>query len=856
MIFEWVGRDDFLLVLAYLHGAEASDLTAYSDQYRGDASVPDLPPFLDIVSPGGTAAQQRAAFFTFFDNHLNERLAQHDDYKNMTEEQWIEVKLGKRYPDLRPIAAEEQAVAHPLLLAFFNRRVKLYIDRLQPLIDSGAFKRAVRVAVGQGEMVTIQEDPPALSADVQKRIVQQLIRDFRAGMIRAENMKQQQIDQQVVDAALPNALALGQAGDAIWGEGESRLIAQMAYALAVQSGDPLVDDDAIAKALKPLLTQESAAQVTIDGELPKQIQPGEPFELSCRIAATPDFERPFRVRWSFAGQGGGGTGQIQPLAASSGSNLMLAHLPVTGGGKEIVPGKYVIRAEVTDATGREVNTAERTLTIEGDGEPRMVGGDGAKAMMYVRLESKPVDHGEAAGFMRYASTVEFEWQMPDAKNANFTTHHQPHVWVDWPQRPDGHNYYFLGRITGGYPPIETELSLSFRTSARMFSVLSEKDGLFIFPLPDFEAREHVGTYRITGRVLAITAEELAKHGQREWHKATPAAERAINIELTYHPVAPLVKRSQAQLMANGVARGSAGFDLIEPGKRIATINFAGATRYQLMSSAISVEVPYQTSVPTSATVSFMNFGEVMTLPIAFEDVRDMPTMFEPNYKAIEGTLQRIADYDKPNNRTRLTDLREEYRRLAHYYISNDVAVDFDAWHNPMERTFALDAQIVELIANPQWDEYEANADFRRREFEGESFRNLDGGKKMQAAREFQQDYCSRLVYEYTDSARTAAKSGRMDVAGDYLAQAEAMAAKIGDHEQHASYAWGQIASAYSVLSGEVLKLTGSLEQAHAWFDHSEVARKVEARVRGREYHPRQFDIHVDEKFGYKPPPSP
>ena len=144
-------------------------------------------------------------------------------------------------------------------------------------------------------------------------------------------------------------------------------------------------------------------------------------------------------------------------------------------------------------------------------------GDGAKAMMYVRLESKPVDNGEAAGILRYARTVEYEWQTPNAENANFMAQHLPHIWIDWPQRPseEGHRYYFVGRITGGYPAIDKELALGFHESGGMFRVQTEEDGRFIFPLPEFEAREHGGTYKITGRVLAISSEELRKHGRRE-----------------------------------------------------------------------------------------------------------------------------------------------------------------------------------------------------------------------------------------------------------------------------------------------------------------------------------------------------
>jgi len=91
MLFDWVEDEDFLLVFSYLYGADAEGLTAYSDRYRDDPTVPDLPAFLEVIRPGGTVSEQRTAFFKFFDDRLNDRLAAHYQYKDMTEDQWLEI---------------------------------------------------------------------------------------------------------------------------------------------------------------------------------------------------------------------------------------------------------------------------------------------------------------------------------------------------------------------------------------------------------------------------------------------------------------------------------------------------------------------------------------------------------------------------------------------------------------------------------------------------------------------------------------------------------------------------------------------------------------------------------------------
>jgi|GEM_PF-5888636 len=852
---------------AYLYGAKGSNLAAYDIRYENDPNVPNLPSFLDVTQPGGTLAQKRQAFFKYFDDILNEKLqARNQKYHDSPKEKWTQIKLGKKHANLRPIAAEEAAVAHPLLLAFFNRQVKLYADKLHPQIDAGRLKKEQTTPSGQGDFITEHVDAPKISSEVQKRIVQQLIREFRAGLISSKNNRQKELDRRLLERALPNAMAMGWINTALWGadrpvpgermskDTNARLMASMARMLAHHSGDPFVNDEMVKKAVNPLVNTPSDLKIEIVGELPAQMKPNDSIKLSCRISATSDFIRPFRVNWAINRAASTASLNAEPTDKTN-SNLMVTRLLVSDDKAAIKSGDYMVTAYVTDATGREVGTKTRTFklgellkTPAREEEPQQLS-SGTSLKMLVR-EREAVEGG--TGIMRNAGVVRMVWKEPTRQWANFKSNAGPHVWISWDQKPEKKFYAFLGRLKGGSPETDAEIAVAFQSSlGSMFQVRKVSGSQFIFPLPAFAAGEHVGKYQVTGKLMAFDPELRPRGRDERWKTAKPDASKDVSLNFEYFPLPPKVTRSRISLTGSHQLTGGGTIEDIQPGRRVIRISVGGHTRYAMMPKSRGIfnfRINGQTSIVSTAQISFMNFGEMVTVDVKFEKVqpRDLNKI---DQERIERIKQGIAEDIEKNLDDVDVDVADRYRSLSQYYCFSTTVMVPDQWHAAYSEFLRRREYVVQQLANPNWKAYKADSQLRDFKFEDEYFSRMkDSGKKARAAKAIQSFWREILIEDYLTGAARAAACDMLDVADSYTKRANAHVDSLQADDKRIGEIVGRVARGYGVLSSWTFKLTGDLKKAKSYHDMQQELRAREYQLRGRTFTPGKFSLVVDPEF--------
>ena len=383
---------------AYLRGLPAENFAQQSaSQFPGAAPAPALPALLDVV-PGGPSAFD-ANFFGYFDGLLNQKIAafQTEDGRPRIDDPTA-FKLGKHHPLLRPLAPENQAVAHPLLLAYFNKVVHDYWERrtaaegevLPPAPAVGPAGEPLNVelelllgpidvgSVGASETTGAPMDPwplhqfePQMKQGykdmVQPGIVQALIQRYKAGLIADYARRRAEADRAHLHRALPAAAALGRMKDAIVGnpmaDAQSRPLARdLARHEFVPNLSPDPDFVRVLEAAYRGIPDD--VEIEIQGVPAGPVGLGSSFRLEAEVrASNVHYERPYRVDWEFSGVGQGESSQEE---GASPSLIAHRHRHNLGEAESGLQERSVtITATVTDATGKPMGTSTASMTIGG-----------------------------------------------------------------------------------------------------------------------------------------------------------------------------------------------------------------------------------------------------------------------------------------------------------------------------------------------------------------------------------------------------------------------------------------------------------------------------------------------------------
>lgn len=373
---------------AYLFGLPAANFAGRERAHPGAGPAPALPALLDLF--GATREEQSARFFPELDAELDKKLERYAaKHGTPAREEFDAFKLGKHHAVLRPVAAENQAVAHPLLLAFFTKKVTEYWNGLLappardagdpmsefelPPMDTGSVGPSATTAGTVDVWRADHMEAELAEADRQRIVsglVQQLIGDYKRGLLQAIAQHRSTVQQQALDAQLPAVSALGKMSDAVWGDRDQASDRAAARELAQHEWLPnLYPDEAFTERLESELRRiPDAVEVEITGMPTGGMTVGDELELLCDVkAADVHWERPYRVEWSLEGLGAG-TAREKEGASPSDRQHELAF--EVGSEEEGIDRREVrVIARVTDATGREMGSSTATFAIDETSEP-------------------------------------------------------------------------------------------------------------------------------------------------------------------------------------------------------------------------------------------------------------------------------------------------------------------------------------------------------------------------------------------------------------------------------------------------------------------------------------------------------
>lgn len=334
-----------------------------------EGTIADLPSILDIV-PGETFAEKRKNFFSYFDGELTRRFEARARARRQPlpddPRAWDHEKLGLKHADLRPIAAEERDVENPLLLAFFLSEVQAYFnDDTINHTDTGQ--------ANLSSLLTSRET-------IEKKLAQQMLRDYKIGLLQDIARRQQEKQQRLLEMRLPAVHAQQRLDQLVWGSDEEVRTpnrSEVLDALALHSGDPMISvegpdreraaEDPFTEWKGLFEADEPGAEIEIVGDI-DSLKPRELIELKCQIRASRHYRRPFDVRWSIV-DGRGSTVEPKPVKAGVPTNLqqLLVNL-----GNEPKPGDYTIRVEVFDSSPTRKKVGEATRRLSADVDTRDV----------------------------------------------------------------------------------------------------------------------------------------------------------------------------------------------------------------------------------------------------------------------------------------------------------------------------------------------------------------------------------------------------------------------------------------------------------------------------------------------------
>lgn len=368
---------------AYLFGLPAANFVGRERTYPGAGPIPALPALLDLF--GATRDAQVAGFFPALDAELNRKLERYAaKHGTPARDDFDAFKLGKHHATLRPVAAENQAVAHPLLLAFFNRVVHQHRAEQRggatsalddpmagefelPEPDTGSVGASETTAGAADVWRATTMDAELAEADlalIQAGVVQALIADYKRGLLQAIAHGKQANARRAHDAQLPASNALGLLGTAIW-DHDSAGERALSHELAKHEWVPtLIPDEEFARTLEGELRRISNdVEIEIEGVPSSPVGLGGSIDLQCAVSASDlFFERPYRVSWELTGLDAGATEE-----ADGASPAQREHRVAFEVGNEedgIEPRSVQATAHVTDATGRTMGSATTTFALD------------------------------------------------------------------------------------------------------------------------------------------------------------------------------------------------------------------------------------------------------------------------------------------------------------------------------------------------------------------------------------------------------------------------------------------------------------------------------------------------------------
>ncbi len=297
----------------------------------------------------------------------------------------------------------------------------------------------------------------------------------------------------------------------------------------------------------------------------------------------------------------------------------------------------------------------------------------------------------------------FGWHWEDVTKENATSENNrrnlPYVWLRWPDCPVStrqNRIWFRANISvkGGIPLLENERKDVVVAPSYGFEDPYEKNkplNAFIVEIPMKD--RHVGKFKINGILLAYSAKEYHQKQQ----DAKPLGTLAFKTSIQYYP---------AERSATGTVSGTGsmlsvniGCKNIQPGKRIVRVSVGGKAFYTL-GPGVSIRFWNTFGVPESADLSFVDYGEEITLTAPLEN-KTRPITRQLDQNSMERFNKYITE-EMQDEDAGLYDIAGYYAKMSDLYYDNGVLFDKGRWIECVNKSINYYDRAIGAVKNISW----------------------------------------------------------------------------------------------------------------------------------------------------------
>ena len=465
-------------------------------------------------------------------------------------------------------------------------------------------------------------------------------------------------------------------------------------------------------------------------------------------------------------------------------------------------GEIVVRIASSDP---QVVPQRRRLVLplrfRPEGEPPAT--TAAVVQVWVQhVKPAPPDQKPQPGARIFANAraVTFAWEDLTPANAH---KQDAYARLTWAEATKDRQVIARGHVSGGIPELDTDFE--DRGARNLFGAPFRREFELAVELPDL--RLHAGPMRVTGRLLAFDAAAVSDvRDANRFDESKVVASLPFEVTVQIPPPTLTAKGKGALNRSDGRLWGSISLSGVQAGRRVARVDFGTGVRFALLNGeraagGVSFEATGQTQAPRTATVTFRNFGEDVTVTAELE-------------MKVSGERKPADVKELTRLQTRLTARQATpYETLKHVagarraivrWAEDETSFDPEFWVQVCNAWFEAERQVADAAGDGNWAGWQ--------------------GRSPNAAylADERRTYLYATIYDRLQSAERAHRFGIIDAPRTWLGVCEAeLAAVFSDDPDRLTRELGSIASAYKKHADVTFRLTGDVDAATALVRHAE-----------------------------------
>lgn len=394
------------------------------------------------------------------------------------------------------------------------------------------------------------------------------------------------------------------------------------------------------------------------------------------------------------------------------------------------------------------------------------------------------------------------------------------LFARWPTMPPGKHYYAQVTTKGGTPPVEKTFGSRVFGYTQFLDTPEAKaqPGGPCFKLNPLFPVGSVGSFRVSGRLLAFAQSVIT---EEQLKRAVPIAEFPIDAAFDV-PDPPRPAKGTATIDAYGSVGGGIRIENIQPGKRPARVAVGSRAVWVMMNASASPKAAnaldlgfgglYGAENPTSATVTFRDFGKEVTVTAELT-VKPAPPRITVKPEALATPRKRLDD-DMKKEEARLNLIAGHYGWLAKVVADGGgLQSQTDVWIGYKTKQFEYYDRAVAAAADAGWAGYKDQTFYVLGTARGLPSKEADRPKFIE---EVAKSFRELRYRELRDALATVSRTGELKTAELWVALLEKAGkgtpAEVGNELPR------NLATACRALADQAFRTEGNLAAARSWWD--------------------------------------